>query len=82
MGSTCWGDVSKLWGKIDTSGVGEATTPIDSRGAQTGLAQRQTASAWLGSVAELGLLDEAKVGREKIFINRLAMEALTGDSEV
>lgn len=45
-----------------------------------GLAQRQTASAWLSSAVELDLLDEVKVGRGKIFINRLALEALTGDT--
>lgn len=44
-----------------------------------GLAQRQTASAWLVSLVELGLLREVKVGREKIFINHQALEALTGE---
>ncbi|MEK0373016.1 Fic/DOC family N-terminal domain-containing protein [Corynebacterium mastitidis] len=42
-----------------------------------GLAKRQTASAWLASLVELGLLREVRAGREKIFVNRAALAALT-----
>src|SRR3546814_12308555 len=34
-----------------------------------GIAQRQAASAYLKTLAEIGILEEVKAGREKLFIN-------------
>lgn len=42
-----------------------------------GLAQRQTASGWLASLVEVGILREMKVGRQKIFINPRALDILS-----
>ena len=43
-----------------------------------GLATRQTASIWLSSLAQAGILEEQKAGRTKIFLNTAALEILTG----
>ena len=42
-----------------------------------GIAQRQTASVYLKTLTELGVLDTYKAGREKIFINKRLMHLLT-----
>ncbi|AWB84921.1 Fic family protein [Corynebacterium liangguodongii] len=42
-----------------------------------GLAQRQTASAWLNQLAGAGILAEYKVGRSKVFANTAALGVLT-----
>ena len=41
-----------------------------------GIAQRQTASVYLKQLADIGLLKEVKVGREKLFINPTLLKAL------
>ena len=41
------------------------------------LAQRQTASSWLRSLADEGILREIKVGRNKIFVNHQFFDLLT-----
>ena len=41
------------------------------------IAQRQTAATYLKALAQIGVLDEIKVGREKIFINIRLMRLLT-----
>lgn len=43
---------------------------------ERGLAQRQTASVWLRTLAEAGLLDEIKVGRSKLFVNKAFYDLL------
>ena len=43
-----------------------------------GIAQRQTASVYLKQLADIGLLKEVKVGREKLFINPSLLQALRG----
>jgi len=43
---------------------------------QAGLAKRQTASRYLKRLTEVGILEERKVGREKLFINRRLMDIL------
>lgn len=42
-----------------------------------GLAKRQTASSWLASLVEAGILDEWKAGRSKVFLNTEALRILT-----
>jgi len=42
-----------------------------------GIAQRQTAAAYLQQLVGLGVLKEVKRGREKVFINRLMLTLLT-----
>ncbi|MFR4189604.1 MAG: Fic family protein, partial [Corynebacterium variabile] len=43
-----------------------------------GLAKRQTASNWLSALADAGILEESRAdGRQKVFINRPALEILT-----
>jgi Fic family protein len=44
-----------------------------------GIAQRQTAAAYLRQMSEVGVLDELKVGREKLFINPRLMRLLTAE---
>lgn len=44
---------------------------------EAGIAERQTASAYLKKHAEAGILDELKVGRERLFINSRLMRLLT-----
>ncbi len=41
-----------------------------------GIAKRQTASAYLFQLCELGLLESIKVGRDKIFLNRPLFDLL------
>jgi Fic family protein len=41
-----------------------------------GIAQRQTASAYLLQLCDLGLLESIKVGREKVFLNRPLFDLL------
>jgi len=43
---------------------------------QANLAQRQTASRYLKLLAEIGVLEERKVGREKLFVNPKLMNLL------
>jgi len=38
---------------------------------------RQTASVWLHTLVEVGLLRDVKVGRERLFVNREFLEVLT-----
>jgi len=42
------------------------------------IAKRQSASVYLKKLAEIGVLEERKIGREKIFINPDFLELLTG----
>lgn len=42
-----------------------------------GIAQRQTAAVYLKKLCDLGVLEERKVGREKLFINPRLMRLLT-----
>lgn len=44
-----------------------------------GIAQRQTAAVYLKRLCDVGVLEEAKVGREKLFINPRLMRLLTAD---
>ena len=45
-----------------------------------GIAQRQAASRYLKELAGIGVLDEIKVGKEKLFIHPKLMKLLTRDS--
>jgi len=45
-----------------------------------GIAQRQAASRYLKELAEIGVLEEIKVGKEKLFIHPKLMRLLTRDS--
>jgi len=44
-----------------------------------GIAKRQTASSYLRNLARLGVLQETKVGREKLFVHSKFLELLTTD---
>ncbi len=44
---------------------------------EAGIAQRQTAAVYLKKLASIGVLEEVKVGREKLFINPRLMRLLT-----
>lgn len=46
---------------------------------EAGIAQRQTAAVHLKRLAEVGVLEEVKVGREKLFVNSRLMRLLTAD---
>lgn len=46
---------------------------------EAGIAKRQSASVYLRALAEAGLLEKQKVGRENVFINRALLMTLTGD---
>lgn len=46
---------------------------------EAGLAQRQTASTYLRQLTEVGVLDEVRAGREKLFINPALIRLLTTD---
>ena len=48
---------------------------------EAGIAKRQTASNYLKDLATLGVLQERKVGREKLFIHPRLMTLLTTDSD-
>jgi len=47
-----------------------------------GLAKRQTASVYLKSLAEIGVLRELNAGRESLFVHPKYIELLTGDENV
>jgi len=47
---------------------------------EAGLGNRQTASVYLKALVDIGVLNEEKVGREKLFIHPKYMKLLTGDS--
>lgn len=44
-----------------------------------GIAKRETAAAYLKKLCEIGVLEEKKIGREKIFIHPKLMELLKSD---
>ena len=44
-----------------------------------GIAKRQAASTYLKALADIGVLEEEKVGRDKVFIHRKYMELLAAD---
>jgi len=46
---------------------------------EAGIAQRQTAAAYLKKLSTVGVLEEVKAGREKLFINPRLMRVLTED---
>jgi Fic family protein len=46
-----------------------------------GIAQRQSAATYLKTLAGIGILEERKVGRERLFINPLLLRLLTTDQE-
>ncbi len=43
------------------------------------IAKRQTAAVYLNALAQIGVLDEEKVGRDKIFIHRKYLDLLASD---
>jgi Fic family protein len=43
---------------------------------EAGLAQRQRASVHLGEIAEIGVLEEFRAGREKLFLNTALLQLL------
>jgi Fic family protein len=45
-----------------------------------GVAERHTASAYLKELARLGILEEEKVGRDKVFLHRKYLDVLFGDA--
>jgi Fic family protein len=47
-----------------------------------GLAKRQTASVYLKSLVEIGVLKELNAGRESLFVHPKYIELLTGDENV
>jgi Fic family protein len=47
---------------------------------EAGLAQRQTAAVYLKHLRDLGVLEEIKVGREKLFVNPRLMRLLTAEA--
>jgi len=49
---------------------------------EKGLAKRQTASVYLKQLADLGILEERKVGRESLFVHPKYIELLSGDENV
>jgi Fic family protein len=46
---------------------------------EQGIARRQTASVYLKELARLGVLEEERVGRDKIFLHRKYLDLLTSD---
>lgn len=46
---------------------------------EAGIAQRQTAATYLKTLCDVGVLEEVKVGREKLFINPRLMRLLTAE---
>jgi len=46
---------------------------------EAGIAQRQTAAVYLKQLARIGVLEEVKVGREKLFVNPRLMRLLTAE---
>jgi Fic family protein len=49
---------------------------------EAGLAKRQTASQYLKALRDIGVLDEVKAGREKLFIHPKLMTLLTSEEHV
>jgi Fic family protein len=49
---------------------------------QRGIAKRQTASRYLKLLAEMGVLEERKVGREKLFVNPDLLSLLADEGEI
>ena len=49
---------------------------------EAGIAKRQTASSYLKELVALGVLQERKVGREKLFVHPRLMTLLTTDRSV
>ena len=49
---------------------------------EAGLAKRQTASEYLKELSDIGVLDEVKVGREKLFIHPKLMALLKSEQHV
>ena len=47
-----------------------------------GIARRQTASEYLKQLRDIGVLDEVKVGREKLFIHPKLMSLLTSEEHI
>lgn len=47
---------------------------------EAGLGHRQTASVYLKALVDIGILQEVKEGREKLFIHPKFLQLLTGDS--
>jgi len=45
-----------------------------------GIVKRQSASVYLKAIADIGVLEEIKVGREKLFMHPKFLQLLTGDS--
>ncbi len=45
-----------------------------------GIARRQTASSYLKDLADIGVLREFKIGREKLFLHPKFLNLLTGDT--
>jgi Fic family protein len=46
---------------------------------EAGIAARHTASAYLKTLVELGILEEEKVGRDKVFLHRKYIDVLFGE---
>jgi Fic family protein len=46
---------------------------------EAGIARRQTAAVYLKQLAGIGVLEEVKVGREKLFVNSRLMRLLTAE---
>ncbi len=46
---------------------------------EAGIAKRETASAYLKQLADLGVLEEEKVGRDKLFLHRKYIDVLFGE---
>lgn len=47
----------------------------------TGIAKRQTASSYLKQLCEIGVLEELKAGREKLFVHPKFIKVLTQDAD-
>ena len=48
---------------------------------ETGLAQRQSASVYLKTLVRIGLLEEHKAGRERLFVNPALLRLLMSDPD-
>jgi hypothetical protein len=46
---------------------------------EAGIARRQTAATYLKRLVSIGVLEEVKVGREKLFVNLRLMRLLTAE---
>jgi DNA-binding transcriptional ArsR family regulator len=47
-----------------------------------GIAQRQTATRYLDALAEAGIMDTARQGKTKLFVNKRLLALLLTDTEV